>query len=275
MSLILNPASMRQFEHLITRLPQALLVVGEKGMGARTIARELAHTHAKSVQQVAPEKDKKPDRAGSIGVEQIRELYASARSRETASRVIVIEDAHTMTPQAQNAFLKLLEEPSANTHFILSAHTRQGLLATILSRVQTFELRPITPEQTNELLDELKVSDARSRAQLVFVASGNPAELIRLATEPRALTERGGVISDARAFLQAAPYEQLTMCQKYKDDRAKALRFVDACLDLLKASLTKQPSNQQIIRELERHLRAYEQIQHNGNIRLNLAGLVL
>ena len=275
MSLLLNPSSEPQFLHLKTSLPHALLLVGEKGMGARTVAFELARAHTKTVQLVRPEKDKMPDPAGSIGVERIRELYGSARSREPLTRIIIVEDAHAMTAQAQNAFLKLLEEPAENTHFILTAHTRQGLLSTILSRVQTFELRPITPEQTSQLLDTLKVSDARARAQLNFVAGGKPAELTRLAQEPSALTARGGVISDARTFLQAAPYERLVLCQKYKDDRAKALRFVDACLALLRSSLAKQPTNHQIVRELERYLLAYEKMERNGNIRLNLARLVL
>lgn len=275
MNVLVNPRIEKHLEYLRQHLPHALLIVGKKGSGARTLAHALAGQHTKTPQLISPEKDKKPDRTGSIGIEQARKLYETVRSHTTNARVIVIEDAHLMTAQAQNALLKLLEEPNKHTHFILSAHTRQGLLPTILSRVQSIELPPITPDQTNTLLDTLQVHDPRIRAQLQFVAAGKPAELIHLAQTPTALTARGQIVSDARTLLQADPYERLKLCHAYKDDRARTLRLVDTCLQLLRGSLEKQPSSNHIISELDRYVRAYERIDRNGNVRLLLAQLVV
>ena len=50
--------------------------------------------------------------------------------------MVIIEDAQLLTPEAQNALLKVLEEPPANTYIIMGTDTKDSLLPTILSRCQ-------------------------------------------------------------------------------------------------------------------------------------------
>lgn len=81
----------------------------------------------------------KPEKSGSaIKVDQIRELHSSAflTPQRASRRVIVIECADRMNVAAANALLKILEEPSAYTHFILVAEQISTVLPTILSRCQ-------------------------------------------------------------------------------------------------------------------------------------------
>ncbi|MBQ2697864.1 MAG: hypothetical protein IJF59_04225, partial [Clostridia bacterium] len=87
---------------------------------------------------VAPE-------GASLKVEQIRALRETARLAPMGGsrRVALIESADLMTPQAQNALLKLLEEPPAHLVFLLTAVRAGALLPTILSRVT----RVLPPEQ--------------------------------------------------------------------------------------------------------------------------------
>ena len=271
----LHPESQRQYEQLLKHLPHALLIIGEKGRGASTIAKELATTHSPVVQEIVPEKDEKPDPDGKIGVERIKQLYERTRSIVSSARIIVIHDVHSMTPQAQNAFLKLLEEPAPNTHFILAAHTRTSLLPTVLSRVQSLDLRPITEEQSVTVMNDLGVTDAKKRAQLLFLAAGNPAELTRLSDDEKTLADFAVRIADARALLQSAPYEKLLIAHKYKDARADILRVMDMALQILRRTLTASPENQQLIAALDEFLTARERIYRNGNIRLIIARLVV
>lgn len=81
----------------------------------------------------------KPEKKGSaIKIDQIRELHriACLTPQRSLRRVIVIECADKMNTAAANALLKILEEPSSNTHFILIAEQLGSVLATVLSRCQ-------------------------------------------------------------------------------------------------------------------------------------------
>ncbi len=71
-----------------------------------------------------------------LSVAQIRELRADAfvKAHQAAHRVFIIEDAHRMNEQAQNALLKVLEEPPKNVIFILLVPSKTMLLDTIISR---------------------------------------------------------------------------------------------------------------------------------------------
>ena len=78
----------------------------------------------------------------SIGVDSMRGIGArlSLTPIQSAGHAVIVHEAHTMTPEAQNAFLKTLEEPSGETLIILETGQPEALLATILSRCQTIRL---------------------------------------------------------------------------------------------------------------------------------------
>ncbi|MBQ6885619.1 MAG: DNA polymerase III subunit [Clostridia bacterium] len=72
----------------------------------------------------------------NLSVDQIRELRAEAfvKPHSASRRIFIIEDASKMNPQAQNALLKVLEEPPKNVVFILLVPSKTMLLDTIISR---------------------------------------------------------------------------------------------------------------------------------------------
>ena len=78
-----------------------------------------------------------------LSVDQIRELRAEAfvKPHQAANRVFIIEDASRMNPQAQNALLKVLEEPPKNVVFILLVPSKTMLLDTIISRCVLLSLQ--------------------------------------------------------------------------------------------------------------------------------------
>ena len=80
-----------------------------------------------------------------IKISAIRDTYQSIISKpnEAKMRVVLIENAESMNEQAQNAFLKMLEEPPENTFFILISNNINLLLATIISRCRTIRLRSL------------------------------------------------------------------------------------------------------------------------------------
>ncbi len=100
------------------------------------------------------------DGASNRGIDEVRALrdnarYAPARGRR---KVYIIDEVHMLTEPAFNALLKTLEEPPAHVVFVLATTEARRLPATILSRCQRFDFRPIAgPEIASALrriLDE-------------------------------------------------------------------------------------------------------------------------
>jgi len=274
-SVYIHPTTALQLDSLAADLPQSLLFTGPEGVGLTSVVTYLSDTLKVKVITVLPEKDEKVDlEKGVITVDIIRRLYGTTKTIETGTRLIVIDYVERMGIQAQNAFLKLLEEPGVNTHFVLLTHNDSKLLPTIRSRVQTVEVKPITAEQSAQLLDELKVTDAQTRAQLLFIASGLPATLSALAGDNDAFEKRAQIVRDARMYLQGTVYERLKIALAYKDDRPKALLLLVDAMKQLQGSVAKGQGGD-LVKKIGTLLKVHERIEANGNIRLQLASVVL
>lgn len=272
---VLHPTSQATLSLLIKDLPQALLLTGPVGVGLSTTAQYIASSVGDVHLTVLPEKDEKVDmNKGVISVDSIRRLYDQTRTVQGGKLVIVIDYAERMGHQAQNAFLKLLEEPGRGIHFILATHTPSKLLSTVVSRTRTFDLQPLTHTQTESFLDILQIKDAKKRTQLLFMAEGLPAEIVRLTRDDSYFDARAEIVRHARDLLQASVYKKLIIAQQYKDDRDGALLLLTNAANILKKSISEKPQSN-LIAQIDSLLYAYQQIQANGNIRLCLARLVV
>jgi DNA polymerase III subunit delta' len=105
-----------------------------------------------------------------IRVKQVRDLIPEIAGSpfEARRRVFVIDDAHAMNEEAQNALLKSLEEPAPRSHVILVSAAPLGLLPTIRSRCQVLRFGPLTRSAVAAQLAGRGVpeEDARTRAAL-------------------------------------------------------------------------------------------------------------
>jgi DNA polymerase-3 subunit delta' len=137
---------------------------------------------------------------GQIVIDDARTVQALARTRphEGAARVIVIDDADAMNPNAANCLLKTLEEPLARNHLVLCTSAPDRLLPTIRSRAQSVRFRPLPAAQLLELARRNGVPDARAEIAAAL-ADGSAARLFALATE-----EDDGVAAQTLAALRAA-----------------------------------------------------------------------
>jgi DNA polymerase-3 subunit delta' len=93
----------------------------------------------------------KPD-AKSISVHTIRAMLNKMQMTSMSGewRVILVDSVDELTVEAANAMLKLLEEPPANTLFLLIAHKLGNVLPTIRSRARVCKMRPLTAAQLRE-----------------------------------------------------------------------------------------------------------------------------
>jgi len=91
------------------------------------------------------------------------------KAYEGTRRVVVIDDAHTMIDQAQNALLKTLEEPPGSSMLVLVTPNAGSLLPTIRSRCQTLRLQPLGTELMRRHLEDacdMSAEESRLRAAL-------------------------------------------------------------------------------------------------------------
>ena len=100
----------------------------------------------------------------SLGNAQVRLAQKTAylAPLQSKEKAIIFTQAHTLTLDAQNALLKLLEEPPVHTYIFLSADTDQPFLPTILSRctlivLDTKEQAPLSPEESEQLIQDIHV----------------------------------------------------------------------------------------------------------------------
>ena len=92
----------------------------------------------------------------NVAVDDIRKINPFLRmtaSRAGGWRVVIIDDADTMNRNAQNALLKILEEPPSNTAIILVCHRLGAMIPTIRSRTQTLSFQPMEASLFNTILE--------------------------------------------------------------------------------------------------------------------------
>lgn len=101
-------------------------------------------THPNLVQVWPSDRDGGRDDEGLIRIGQIREVLNAVRYRvESGRRVVIVDMAERLMPQAANAFLKTLEEPPPGSMMILVTSRPADLLPTILSRCQRINFAPL------------------------------------------------------------------------------------------------------------------------------------
>lgn len=275
MSLFIHPDSQRTLDAVMNDGTHAIILSGKDGIGLATIAANAIKGSKKLYNAVLPEKDEKVDlEKGTITVQSIRRLYELTKTIEPNGRVIVIDYAERMGMSAQNAFLKLLEEPVEGTQFLLLTHQVSSLLPTVLSRSQHVALKPVSLAQSNELLDELKVTNATKRAQLLFIASGLPAELTRLANDETYFSNRVQIVKDAREFISSSLYARLLIANKYKNNRAGALVLLEDSSRLLRKTLA-DGGTQSTLSALSRVEVIHKRLSEQGNVRLQLSSALI
>lgn len=269
---LIHKNTQQMLEAYLKNPPHALLLIGPSGMGKFTVAKHWSQklTGTKEAEVISP------DEKGAISIETVRTLYRSARSKREGRQVIIIDQAQTMSTAAENAFLKLLEEPRPGVTFILTAPHINALLPTIISRSQCVNVRPISAKIMQDAVYQanphLSPTDI---AQLMFIADGKPATAIKLASNTDTLQQSRQIMQQAKELLAAKPYQRICAIGKLTSDKNNCIATLEAMQRMACIQLKRTNSNQSkqwlnTINTLETTL---QQITHNGNLKAQLLAL--
>lgn len=131
--IVIHPVTDALINAFVASKGHALLLEAPDGAGKGSLLREAAHRSG----AVRPETIIAVTGTPSIGIDEIRELKRrlKLKGNEGGHRAVIIENAESMTVEAQNAFLKLLEEPPEDVVLLLSVRDKTQLLPTVTSRL--------------------------------------------------------------------------------------------------------------------------------------------
>jgi len=178
----------------------------------------------------------------SISIENTREITNITSNKQPGDLFIIIEEAEKMSLGAANAFLKALEEPGDNIHYVFLTHDSRSILPTIHSRAQCFYLA-----------DSEKVTDPP-----------------RIDEELKALAK--SYISSTKTNITDV-VEKILKYDK-KSPREGALKVVSTAIHLAYKSYLIT-GNENFLQKIEQLLEIQEALSQNGHAKLQLIANML
>lgn len=164
--------------------------------------------------EINPEKDSK-----NIAIQTIRDrVHAEINILPQLNNVKLWRiDANALQEGAQNALLKVLEEPPSYAYFILTIDDRTKLLPTLRSRAREIKIPAMSRVDLNTLLDQHDVSDPNQRSLAINFSSGLPELALQLAEDEGLQEERKNVFKWFVEFLRAREVDVLTTSYDFWD----------------------------------------------------------
>lgn len=182
------------------RMSHALILEGAQGSGKGTLAQILARAMVcrgeagdKPCGACLPcqkvEGDFHPDvveiagggAAKSFHIDEVRRVRSDVyiRPNEADCKVYILKNVHNMSDGAQNALLKILEEPPSYVFFILTCESSAALLPTIVSRAPVFTMGDVAEEEAVALLKERFPEETEAALRrAVALSDGNVGRMI-------------------------------------------------------------------------------------------------
>lgn len=264
------------------KISHAYIIDGEKGIGKKLIANTFAKTLQCQKKGISPcdeciscrtfDSLNNPDviyveqtKKTGIGVDDIREQInqdINIKPYQHPYKIYIVDNADTMTEQAQNALLKTIEEPPSYVMILLLSNNINKFLITILSRCVVLKLKPIMPDKVmNYVIEKLQISDYRSELITSF-AQGIIGKAKELASSTEFFDMRESMIKIVDIIINGDDYQLLEVSQKFEDYKDDIQDFLDLLMtwfrDLL---IVKKINNEMYIINRDKYRTLLKQAQ--------------
>ena len=256
----------------INKTSHSYIFCGTEGIGKKLIAKELAKKilclkekengcDCKSC--IEFDSDNNPDFQliesvdGKIKIEQIRQMQRKVAEKPIISnnKVYIIDNADTMTTEAQNCLLKTLEKPPEYITIILICTNEGNLLSTIKSRCTRMQFEPIKDEELKEYI-KTKLPDEQISPQIIELAQGSIGKAIKL-------NERKDIYENIENILLSMQNRDLIdivqmseVIYKSKEEIKSILEYINVLLMKLSKQNIKYINCVQIVEETKRRIKA-------------------
>ena len=195
------------------KMPHTFLFHGETGCGKTTIARIVAENLGCTENNLV-----EIDTGQFTGIDTVRDIRKSAQFIPLGGgvRVFIIDEVHRMTKDAQNAFLKILEDTPPHIYFILCTTNEKSLLPTIRGRCSQFQVSLLADSQMEDLLFGIcEKEDEKIEVEVIQTivksAEGHPRNALTILEQVFATPERRRIkVAEQAQILEAEGRE---LCQ--------------------------------------------------------------
>ncbi len=233
------------------KMPHAIIIEGNTGLGKQTLAHIIANYFVCSSNENRPcgtcsgcmkaIKNIHPDItvldgnfSGSLSISSIRNVRASAyiKPNEAPSKVYLLLNCDKMLIPAQNAFLKILEEPPENVVFIMTAVSATSFLQTVRSRSRIYTLYPVSFEES---LDKLcNRFPEKSKEDIEWALNINDGNIGLAINTLENTTEESFTIAEKifRSITLSTEYQLLSTAYRLSSDRVFAGRVIDHLISI-------------------------------------------
>jgi DNA polymerase-3 subunit delta' len=166
--------------------------------------------------------------AGSIKIEQIRALQREAilAPYEGNYRVLILRRADRATLEAANCLLKTLEEPPAHVVLILTAIQPEVLPATVISRCQRLDLRPVPERVIVQSLQDRGLPSPQARL-LARLSGGRIGWALSACQDETIVRQRQQVLDQLITMLSSDRVERLDFASRVSRDLAAAAQQIE------------------------------------------------
>lgn len=227
------------------------------------------------------------DDGQSIKIDDVRDLtHKTSLTSQGKRRIVLIENIERMPIEAQNSFLKTLEEPPGETIFLLTSTQVKKIVPTILSRVRQMAFSLVSDEIMRQEL-AARFRDNPNFEEVLELAQGRPGLAVTLLSDSANLAAYKAVFTQIELFLRNNDLvAKFSYAEELDEDPKKLELFFDsfcfvlrkACYDFLKGaehSLRGRYDLERIADLFEYLLKTRYLIERNANKKLSLENFFL